>query len=56
MIKNEYCFNNGIYLIRIPYCYENLELRDLLYNSKYTLTRNNIKNYYKELESHGIKL
>ena len=46
MIKNFYCFNNDLTLIRIPYNYTEIKIEDLLINSKYILTKNNLNTYY----------
>ena len=48
MIKNNYCFDNNIRLLRIPYTeVGNLTIDDLLYDSsKYKLTRENVEQYY----------
>ena len=46
MIKNFYCFNNSLTLIRIPYSYIEIKIEDLLINSKYILTKNNLNTYY----------
>lgn len=46
MLKNEYCFSNGIPLIRIPYN-ETYELKDLrLETTRFLLTRENQEAYY----------
>lgn len=53
LLKNHYCFNNNIPLIRIPYN-KKYELNDLkLDTTRFLLTKENEKNYYdqiKELE------
>jgi len=55
MIKNFYCFNNNLTLIRIPYNYIKLKIEDLLINSKYTLTKDNLEAYYgKEYKTYDI--
>ena len=48
LFKNQYCFNNNIILIRIPYWHlDNLKLQDLLPEiSTYILTKNNELEYY----------
>ena len=48
LFKNQYCFNNNITLIRIPYWYlNNLNIQDLLpETSAYILTKNNELEYY----------
>lgn len=48
MIKNEYCFNNNIPIIRIPYTVKEIHIEDLLLpTSKYILTEQNQGEYYK---------
>lgn len=48
MIKNNYCFDNNIKLLRIPYTdVDNLTVEDLQCDSsKYRITRENVKQYY----------
>ena len=48
LFKNQYCFNNNIILIRIPYWHlDNLNIQDLLpETSTYILTKNNELEYY----------
>ena len=51
MIKNNYCFNHNIILIRIPFYHnKDLKLEDLLINSKFILNKNNINDYYRQRE------
>lgn len=55
IIKNNFCFENQLYLIRISYNnYQNLNIEDLLFNSKYHVTLDNIENYYKE-NNYGVE-
>lgn len=50
-LKNEYCFNHNIPLIRLPYnkIYNKEDL--YLYTTRYLLTKNNIEEYYKDRDS-----
>lgn len=49
--KNNYCFNNNIPLIRIPYTLKTIQLSDLILDtSPWLLTKNNEQEYYKNLE------
>ena len=54
-IKNEYCFNHNIPIIRIPYYQKNLfNLNDLkLETTRFLLTRDNVKEYYKDRDTAG---
>ena len=48
MIKNNYCFDNHITLIRIPIKeINNIKLIDLLPGSRFEVNKDNIDNYYK---------
>lgn len=50
LIKNKYCFDNNIKLIRIPYTeLKNMNYKDLfLETTSFLLTRNNEKEYYSK--------
>ena len=47
LIKTHYCLDNNYILIRIPFCYKELHIEDLLPNSNYTITKDNIDKYYR---------
>ena len=50
LIKNKYCFDNNIPLIRIPYN-KNYDINDIvLSTTHFLLTKENEKNYYKNQE------
>ncbi len=47
LLKNKYCFNNNIPIIRIPYCAD-FTLKDLLLDtSNFILTKENESEYYR---------
>lgn len=49
LIKNKYCFTHNIPLIRIPYtAQDDLEIKDILPGSKFTLTTDNESIYYQK--------
>ena len=51
LIKNQYCFNNKIPIIRIPYD-ANFNMQDLLIDStNFLLTRFNEEEYYKRMDN-----
>lgn len=55
ILKNKYCFENNIPIIRIPY-YSNYSKEDLfLDTTRYLLTPNNTNEYYRFLEKEGLK-
>lgn len=47
LIKNEYCFEHNIPLIRIPYSHKNIDINDILIEtSNFIINKNNMEEYY----------
>lgn len=55
MLKNKYCFENNIPLIRIPYYADYCEEDLFLETTKFLLTEDNLAHYYRFLEKEGLK-
>ena len=54
MLKNNYCFQNNIPIIRIPYYCNYVEEDLFLTTTRYLLSPDKVDNYYRFLEKKGL--